>query len=534
MSEPASASRARSAGWRGTSLVIVIAAATWVGAAGLCWGTWSAGSADAHGYISQAELWLEGNLVVDAPMATTVPWDEAEWTFAPLGYRPGVEAGTIVPVYPAGLPLVMAGLEAVGGRDAVYLAVPIFGIIAVLATAWLAGRLDSPAAGAVAAVCLASSPTFLFSLMWPMSDVPAAALWMTAVALAAGPGVVSAAGAGVAMGLAVLTRPNLVLMTLAPAAYLLWRAWAARGGPYQRLALLRLGAAGVLACAGCVGVAAIHTWLYGSPLSTGYGNVTQIYAVDRLPEVATGFALRPLALEPALVLLCAIGLAWRLARRDAARPLAWMAAGAIALLGVSYAFYVTFPEWWYLRLLLPAWPPAAVFAGVGAASLARVAAGRWQTMAVAAMALIVAGLGLHEAVERGVFRLRGAEARYAAVSRFATRALPENAIFFAFQESGALHYYAGRPIIRFDTLPSRWFNDALSKMRTRGYRPYFVIEEPEEVVFKARFRPVSPLGYLDWPPIAELDGPVRVRIYDPGFRDRMRRGEQYPTFQITP
>ena len=141
---------------------------------------------------------------------------------------------------------------------------------------------------------------------------------------------------------------------------------------------------------------------------------------------------------------------------------------------------------------------------------------------------------LREAVRRGAFDLRETESRYETVARFVRQALPPNAVFFSFQQSGGLRYYADRPIVRFDVLPPRWFNDAISKMRVRGYRPYFVIEDHEEVVFKARFRPVSSLGYLDWAPMAVLDGPVRVRIYDPADRDKMRRGEAYSTFRLRP
>src|SRR5690606_12044724 len=155
---------------------------------------------------------------------------------------------------------------------------------------------------------------------------------------------------------------------------------------------------------------------------------------------------------------------------------------------------VSFPEWWYVRLLLPAWPAAAAFAGVAVVRSSHLAKGRWRAVATVGLVALVAGTGLREAHERGVFRLRDAESRYETVARFAARALPAHAIFFAFQQSGALHHYANRPIIRFDVLPPRWFDDAISKMRVRGYRPYFVIEDHEEVVFKARFRPVSPLG----------------------------------------
>lgn len=505
--------------------------AVWVAGAGLTWGTWSAGSADAHGYISQAALWLQGDLVIEKPMATTVPWPDPEWTFAPLGYRPGLQPGTLVPIYPVGLPLVMAAVQAVAGPQAVYVVVPLFGVIAVLAAAALAARLATPAAGAIAAVCLASSPTFLFSLMWPMSDVPAAASWVLALVLAAGSSVASACGAGLAIALAVLTRPNLVLVALAPGFYLLWRAWTS---PQPRIDWTRLVIVSGIGAMGCLGVAAVHTWLYGSPLSTGYGHASQIYDVARLPETASGFVFRPLALEPLLVVLSIAGLATLLWRRGPSAPLTWLAAGAMGLVLVSYSFYVTFPEWWYLRLLLPAWPMASAFAGVGAAGLAGLLSGRLRVAALAAIAAAFIATGSREAIHRGVFDLRAAESRYEAVARFAVEALPDHAVFFSFQQSGALHHYAGRPIIRFDIIEPRSFEDAISRMRTRGFRPYFVIEDAEEVLFKARFRPVSPLGYLDWEPMGVLEGPAPVRVYDPADRDKMRRGEPYMTLQMRP
>ncbi|MEZ5284676.1 MAG: glycosyltransferase family 39 protein [Vicinamibacterales bacterium] len=241
---------------RRAALVVVAVATVWVGIAGLRWGTWSAGSADASGYISQSALWLDGTLVERVPLAASVPWANAGWTFAPLGYRPGVEPGTLVPVYPVGLPLVMAALRGVGGADAVFVAVPVLGMMAVLATALLATRMASASAGAVAALLLATSPTFLFSLMWPMSDVPAAALWVLGLVLATGTGLPSAIGAGLAIALAVLTRPNLVLVALAPGAFLLWRAMRA---PADRRAWTRLLVTSGLGAAGCLGVAAVHT-----------------------------------------------------------------------------------------------------------------------------------------------------------------------------------------------------------------------------------------------------------------------------------
>ncbi|MEZ5284675.1 MAG: hypothetical protein R2712_07690 [Vicinamibacterales bacterium] len=171
---------------------------------------------------------------------------------------------------------------------------------------------------------------------------------------------------------------------------------------------------------------------------------------------------------------------------------------------------------------------------VAAAGVLARTAPSWRAPAFAALAAVIIGAGAWEASARNVFGLRGIESRYETVARFAGRVLPPNAVFFAYQESGALHYYTDRPIVRFDVLTSGWFTHALDDVRERGLHPYFIVEDHEEVVFKARFQDVSPLGRLDWQPVAELDGPVRVRVFDPEDRARIERGEGVATYRLDP
>jgi len=48
-----------------------------------------------------------------------VPRPQAEWSLSPLGYRPGLGPGLIVPTCPPGLPLVMAAAAGIGGPGAI-------------------------------------------------------------------------------------------------------------------------------------------------------------------------------------------------------------------------------------------------------------------------------------------------------------------------------------------------------------------------------------------------------------------------------
>ncbi len=45
--------------------------------AGIARNSWTAGGADQYAYVSQADLWLNGDLTVPIPLAATAPWPEA-------------------------------------------------------------------------------------------------------------------------------------------------------------------------------------------------------------------------------------------------------------------------------------------------------------------------------------------------------------------------------------------------------------------------------------------------------------------------
>src|SRR4030095_7588600 len=175
------------AGWsfiddRAPAFALVLAAAT--AGVGIGYGTYSASSSDASGYVSEAALIASARLSSDEPLARVVAWRNATWTFSPLGYRPGAAPGELVPTYPAGLPLVMTPFRLLGGELATYVAVPLLGAIAVLATYYVGARLHSRYAGLAAAVFVTTSQIRLFQFSQPMSDVPATAWWVLAMVFA--------------------------------------------------------------------------------------------------------------------------------------------------------------------------------------------------------------------------------------------------------------------------------------------------------------------------------------------------------------
>jgi hypothetical protein len=503
-------------------------------ALGIWKGAFVAGAADAYGYVSEADLIAHGTLRVEQQFVRTLPWPFADWSFAPAGYRPAPERGFIVPTYPAGVPALMALFQRVGGRTAVFYVVPLLGGLCVWMTGVLGTRVHRPLTGNLAALLVATSPSFMTELMAPASDVAATAWWTTALAFTVRGAPGSALVAGAAVSLAILTRPNLL-----PLAIVVGLFWLYRARQEGRAPLLLFMAAAV---PGCVAVAVLNHYLYGSPFSSGYEPLDVLYRLanagpnlDRYPrwliETQTPFIV--LALAAPYLIDAHTAVPGRLSRGAAVLLLGF--AGVVFL---SYLFYIPFgrDEWTYLRFLLPAYPPLLVLEVAAAVELLRrlIARDGLRLRAAAVVCVALAAWQLRTSIVRGALDARQVERRYVDVGKYIDAALPANAIFIAGVHAGSIRYYSGRLTISFDRLERRWLDDAVSELRARGFHPLFALEEGEEGSFRDRFAELNALGRLDWTPIADRRQPIRVRIYDPADRDRFQRGELIQTQAIPP
>jgi len=513
---------------RATRASWVAAAATVAAAAvGLVNGTGIAGGADAYGYVSQALMWLNGLPIRTEPLAATVPWPLAEWSLSPLGYRPGLEPGIIVPTYPPGLPLTMAAFAAVGGASAVYLVVPVLGAAAVWLTYLLGRRYSDAASGAAAAVLLAASPVFLYQLVQPMSDVPVTAWWLLSLWAAAGLPVVAGSGAAAA----VLTRPN-----LAPLAAVILAAVLTHSYSQHRNvgASLRAAVAFTLPLAAAVTFLAwLNARLYGSPFASGYGSASELFALANVPINANRYVRWLLETQTPVVLAGVVApLAAWLGPRAPGTPSPSQGRLGLAFAAVVLACYLPyspFEEWWYLRFLLPAIPVLLVLTTPLVVRLVSAAPTAVRAPLLVAGVALLGAYYLAVANERSAFGLRRLDSRYLAAGAFASRSLPANAVLLSMQESGALRMYGGRTTVRFDRLDPEGLDAAVQFLDRAGYRPYFALEAWEEAQFRDRFSRSSALGFLDWPPAAEVGRPVKVRFYDPRDRRRFLAGEPVAT-----
>ena len=120
-------------------------------AVGYVYGVHVAGGSDSYGYISQADLWLAGDLMVEQPLVRQLPWPNAEWSLAPLGYRPTPDGSAIVPTYSYGLSVLMAIGKLLAGMCGVYLVTPLLGALTVAMTYVLGTQVLSRTAGVAAA-----------------------------------------------------------------------------------------------------------------------------------------------------------------------------------------------------------------------------------------------------------------------------------------------------------------------------------------------------------------------------------------------
>jgi hypothetical protein len=527
-------------GWLGrhSSTIAALCAAA-ACAVGLVWGTHAAGGSDSYCYIGQAEEFVAGRLVMTEPLARTVPWVNADLSFAPTGWVPvPSKGGGAVPLCAPGLSLAMAGAWIAAGPDAVHVVVPLLGALGVWLVYLLARTLDGRFAGACAAMLFAVSPIFLYQIVQPMSDVPAATFWLAAVVLVARASPAAQVLGGIAASIALLTRPNLVPVLL-PLAVFVWCCPVPPGAHatfVTRLAGLARFGAGVLP--GCLVLAWLNAVRYGSPLQSGYGDLGALFSVTNIMPNLQRYPRWVVATQSPFVLLAAFAplaaLQWhRRSTPAGARPAAllWTCIALIAIVVACYLPYEVFDAWWYIRFLLPALPFLIVLSVVGGHAVLRTLPPPGRVPIAILTIVAVSVWCLRTAVVRQVFELRTLERRYVTMGKLAGERLPPGAVVIAIQQSGSVRHYGGKVSLLWDALEPGELDQAIEALLTKGRLPVIVVEDWEQARFRERFAG-EVFGALDWPPRFEVRDRIHVRLYDPTDRARHLAGERVATEQI--
>jgi hypothetical protein len=482
--------------------------------------SWVAGGSDSYCYVHQAERWadvlsglLRGRLIglqVPEPLALEAPWPDAPRAFAPAGHLPSLTVpGAIVPICPAGLSMAMAPVVLAAGSGAAFYVLPLFVAALVAATSVVGGRFGARV-GVLSSVLVAASPIVLYQAIQPMSDIPAAALWMMAVAAATGTSRRSGVVSGLAASAAIVVRPNLLPLGFAIGVFLLLRAertWRQR---------LRTAAIYAACCApGCAIVAMTQQAFFGSPLASGYGSLSALFAMSHVMPNLGRYLGWLWSTHTSAVLLAMLAPSLLPGRLTA------LFAGMFLTNLALYVPYVVFDDWSYLRFLLPTIPLVLILVVAVLDAILRRAAVQQVSWACATAVLMLAVLFVREARERQTFVLQRLEARFARGGRFVADRLPANAIVVTSSESGSVRFYSGRKTMVWDGLDPASLDRALAFVRARGYEPYLLFERGEEPDFRRRFDG-SVVARLDWPPMAEVAS--QVRIYRPDDRERYLQG----------
>jgi hypothetical protein len=504
--------------WRQWPEVIAAAAAAGAVFVGVRWGSFVAGGSDSAGYVSQAAMWLRGELTMPVPeWVVGAPWPNAVWTSTPLGYCPSQTAGVLAPQYSPGLPMIMAVFQAVSGPQAVYYVVPLLGAVAVWATWRLGSMLGGRWAGAMASLLLLTSPAFLFMVVQPMSDVPVAAFWAVAVIATSSPGFLGPLGAGAATSIAVLIRPNLVPLGGIVAMML----YAAPGGLASRFRRVLLFA---MACAPSLAAIAWLNWFWhGSPLRSGYGPFDYLYSLDRvLPNLQKywGWLLES---QTPLVLL-AVGAPLVHRRTGSISRVALVTVVFPVVVLALYLPYLVFDTWSYLRFLLPGYPMLlAAVSAVVVVGMQRMSPPPVARIVVTAITLGFMWYGLSFARSHSAFRIRLYETRYVSTAEYIKR-VPDRSILMALHHSGSIRYYTGRDVFRWDWLEPKFLDTAVRSLRGRAYNVYLVADAFELEEIRRRFASTLTLNDLDDRNIVRLPGGVVV--YPLGGSDPLPPGRE--------
>jgi hypothetical protein len=352
------------------------------------------------------------------------------------------------------------------------------------------------------------SPIFMFQTFEPMSDIPATMWWLAAWVLATAPGDARALGAGLAVSAAIATRPN-----LAPLALFIVAAAGQRSASARPALLCAVGVV-----PGCLLVAAVNDHLYGGMLSSGYGPVGSLFAVDRIAANLRRYPVWLVDLHtPAILLAFAAPFVARRETDATSDPTArtflmWlMLAFAVALLG-CYLCWIPFDSWPFLRFMLPAVPLLLVLsAGVLVSALQRFPLA-WRSALGFVICVLLGVWCVVKAEHLGAFGIGISEQRYVAVGQQIATSLPPNAVVITVIESGSVRMYGHRPTVRWDALPREGLDDAVDRLRAAAFAPYILLEDWEESEFRAKFGS-NAAADTDRPPAIVYRGPINVRVW---------------------
>jgi hypothetical protein len=278
------------------------------------------------------------------------------------------------------------------------------------------------------------------------------------------------------------------------------------------------------ASAGIAATAIVYQKLYGSPTTSGYGDVSSMFTFAHVPQNVVRYFRWFAETQGSLALLGVVAILL-----PSRRVWPWVAdrwalvliLACVSLVVAQYLAYLVFDEWTYLRFLLTAWP--FVMLGVATLALWIARSGKpLARLASGALVLLLGIQGLHQARVSGVFLIWETHRRPVDVARRLREALPPGSVVYSLHHSGSLRHYGGLATIRTDVLNADWLDRSVSWLRERGHAAFLLLEDWEVGPFEARFAGQSTADTLERR-LMFVDGPEqRTRLYDLSVLDGER------------
>ena len=450
-------------------------------------GTWfrflvmTFGGADSYGYVSASQLIAQGRLIGDVPIAEWLSASNRMAVASPLGWTPSPDNAGISPTFPIGVAAIMALFTLIGGPHAVFFVAPIMAALTLVLVYRLACEWYDTDTALFATALVAWNPLFITYAKQPMSDVPATMWMVLALWLAVRPPSISALGAGLAAGAAVITRPALVVA--AAVVPLLARPSTSLRASHGEKPLLRAGLAAAGVAIGVGVQMAIQYRLFGSPFASGYGAAENLFSIGHLTTNLGIFARHLWTVSGPLWLLgLLLGV---IAARPEPRAKPAVMFGAVA---APYLFYLPFDHWETLRFLLPGLVPLTVLVADGLIKIVRWPLNRAAGAVITCLLLaIVIGWSENLLRNSSVWEVAALEERYPLAGEWVNVNTPPRSVVLANQHSGSLRWYGKRDTLRWDFIAPEDLAKTIREVESRGGTIYVVLEGDEVQMFDTRF-----------------------------------------------
>jgi hypothetical protein len=335
----------------------------------------------------------------------------------------------------------------------------------------------------------------------------------------------AAAAAGLAILLAILTRPNLAPLATVP---VLLAMSVNTKAHLPRAALVAIGAAsgmGLLMWTQLV--------LYGSPFASGHQGIEQSFALSHVRENVWRYPRWYAEAHTPAILLAGVApvMFWRhSAQFPLGRRVVLALVSFAVLVYAAYLPYFPYTDWPFLRFMLPA---LAALYTLTAGVVARIveylpAVARWPVLTL--LVALIAGMQTQQALDKQVTEQGKWSARVSLAGHYLDEVLPHNALVITYFHSGSISFYTGLPILRPDLVPPDQLDMTMQKLTAAGYRVYLLVdEEMERAALLAKFPNTSSFGTLDWPPRARIGTYGRLDLFDLADQKRHIDGERWST-----